>query len=128
MKDPINNMFYGAPPIIHEQAKKLRKYETQAEKVLWAHLSNKKLGVKFRRQHPLNQFIVDFYCHELKLVIEVDGKIHLRKEKMEYDKTRTEHLNYYSLHVIRFKNEKVLNEIQVVINDIKSKVAELGNP
>lgn len=76
----LHNMFFGASPVIHKQAKELRKRETKAEKILWSFLSNHQLIVKFRRQHPVNQFIVDFYSHELKLVIEVDGEIHLKKE------------------------------------------------
>lgn len=124
MKDNLNNMFYGAPSMIHIQAKTLRKNETRTEKILWTHLSNKKLGVKFRRQHPVSQFIVDFYCHELKLVIEIDGKIHLRKENIEYDKMRTQLLNYHNLQVLRFSNEEVLKDIQEVINRIKLKVKQ----
>ena len=125
MKDNLNNMFYGAPPLIHKQAKILRNHETKTEKIVWAHLSNKKLGVKFRRQHPVNQFIADFYCHELKLVIEVDEKIHLSKENMEYDQMRTQLLNQYHLQVIRFTNEEVLKNIQQVLNLIKTKIEQI---
>ena len=72
-------MFYGAAPIIHKQARELRKRQTKAEKVLWDFLTNHKLQVKFRRQHPIGKFIADFYCHNLKLVIEADGEIHQKK-------------------------------------------------
>ncbi|MFD0977693.1 endonuclease domain-containing protein [Salinimicrobium gaetbulicola] len=81
MKNNPHNMFYGAAPIIHEQAKKLRNRETKSEKILWCLLSKRQLNVKFRRQHPISLFIVDFYCHELKLVIEADGEIHQKKRK-----------------------------------------------
>ena len=59
-------MHEGAKPILFQRAQKLRKRETEAERILWEKLSNKQLGVKFRRQHPLYRFIVDFYCHELR--------------------------------------------------------------
>lgn len=63
---------------------------TQAEEILWKHLRNKKLnGMKFRRQHPLDMFIADFYCHEKKLIIELDGGIHETPEQQEYDEGRT---------------------------------------
>ena len=79
MENKIYHMFYGAAPIIHKQARELRKRQTKAEKVLWDFLTNHKLQVKFRRQHPIGQFIADFYCHNLKLVIEADGEIHQKK-------------------------------------------------
>lgn len=69
-------MFYGAPPYIFEKARKLRETMTPAEQILWKYLKKRQLkGCKFRRQHPLSEFIADFYCHSLKLVIEVDGGI-----------------------------------------------------
>ena len=128
MDENPHNMFYGAPAIIHKLAKDLRQRETKAEKILWSFLSNKKLQVKFRRQHPISQFIVDFYCHELKLVVEADGEIHNQKEQREYDKMRDAHLKNLGLHILRFKNleilidsETVINRIQLTIGGLKSK-------
>ena len=70
-------MFYGATPLIFERANQLRKHQTESEKLLWEILKNKRmLGLRFKRQHPIDKYIADFYCHSLKLVIEVDGKIH----------------------------------------------------
>jgi very-short-patch-repair endonuclease len=70
-------MWKGAPESSFAKAKALRKDETQAEKILWAKLRNNQLkGYKFRRQHPIGLYIVDFYCHQLKLVIEIDGDYH----------------------------------------------------
>lgn len=75
------NMFYGASRNIFEKASELRNNMTEAENLLWVELKNRKIfKVKFRRQHPIDIFIVDFYCHEFKLVIEIDGEIHLEKE------------------------------------------------
>ena len=71
------NLTWAAKPDIYKKAKELRKSMTVAEELLWNRLKNNKLGgLKFRRQHPLDIFIADFYCHKLKLVIEIDGEIH----------------------------------------------------
>ena len=69
-----NKMHAGANKFIFQRARELRDRETNAELVLWGYLKGKPLGLKFRRQHPYAVFILDFYCHALKLVIEVDGK------------------------------------------------------
>ncbi|GAB4246991.1 MAG: hypothetical protein Tsb0034_26070 [Ekhidna sp.] len=71
------NMFYGATPSIFEKAKMLRQNMTRQELILWKELSaNKLLGLRFKAQHPIGNFIADFYCHKLKLVIEIDGDSH----------------------------------------------------
>lgn len=113
------NLFYGASPEIHKRAKELRKQMTPAEKVLWNFLKNKSLeGFKFRRQHPIDKYIVDFYCHQKKLVIEVDGSIHDQLDQKEYDSGRTSVLEEFGLKVIRFRNEEVLDNFQSVIGRI----------
>jgi len=111
-------MFYGASPDIFKKAKALRDNPTKAEKVLWEKLRLKQLGVKFRRQHPINIYIADFYCHEKKLVIEVDEDYHLVPDQKEHDELRTEDLKEFGIEVIRFKNEQVLNEINEVLKMI----------
>jgi len=73
-------MHYGASNIIFQRAEELRKNSTKEEEIVWGFLCGNKLGVKFRRQHPLSNYIADFYCHSLKLVIEIDGGIHLRSD------------------------------------------------
>ncbi|WP_240925062.1 endonuclease domain-containing protein [Maribellus sediminis] len=116
------SMFYGAKPHIFEKAKMLRKNMTGAEKLLWEQLKGKKiLELRFRSQHPIDIFIADFYCHPLKLVIEVDGGIHKSKEQNEYDIGRTAELNYWGIEVVRFTNEEIENDIKKVINSIKQK-------
>lgn len=127
MQEETNNMFYGAPPVIHQQARSLRKRQTEAEKILWNFLSNRKLRFKFRRQHPIHQFIVDFYCHELKLVIEVDGLIHLKVENREYDEDRTKHLENFGLTILRFNNSEVLENPEDVVLRIKFELDEIQN-
>jgi very-short-patch-repair endonuclease len=95
----------------------MRTEATLAEKQLWQRLKNKQLlGFKFRRQQVIDRFIVDFYCHEIKLVIEVDGEIH-NYTQVE-DAIRQEFLESLDLRVVRFKNEDVLLRIKGVLVEI----------
>jgi cyclase len=95
------NMFYGASNIIFENAKRLRNNVTEAENLLWQVISNKQLGVKFRRQHPISCFIADFYCHETKLIIELDGNIHDQPEVINNDIERQKVLEEFGIRVMR---------------------------
>ena len=114
------SMFYNAKPHIFEKAKALRNNLTEAELKLWEYLKGKKiLGLRFRPQHPVDIFIADFYCHPIKLVIEVDGGIHKTKDQIEYDIGRTGELNYWGIEVIRFTNEEIENNISNVIKRIE---------
>jgi len=111
---------YGASKEIVERARDLRKRMTDVEILLWSHLRNKKLdGFKFRRQHPIWIFIADFYCHEVKLVVELDGGIHQQKEIKEHDINRTAELKRFEIKVIRFTNEEVLENTEKILNQIK---------
>jgi cyclase len=112
-------MFLGANNLIFENAKRLRSNLTQAELVLWGYLNGKQLGAKFRRQHPINDYIADFYCHEHRLVIEVDGGIHSEPDVLANDIIRQQYLENNTLKVIRFTNYEVLNQIEKVLNTIK---------
>jgi very-short-patch-repair endonuclease len=94
----------GTSVFVDTAAKRLRKKLTPAEKHLWQVLKSRQLaGLKFRRQHPVGKFILDFYCADYKLVIEVDGEIH--KSRVEYDAARTAQLETYGCTVLRFSNE-----------------------
>lgn len=94
---------------------------TVVEKTLWNCLKNKKLdGFKFRRQHPIHIYIVDFYCHELGLIIEVGGEYHNKLEQVKKDEQRTELLKFQELNVLRFTNEEVLSSLIKVIDEIKN--------
>ncbi|WP_319591813.1 endonuclease domain-containing protein [uncultured Draconibacterium sp.] len=116
------SMFYGAKAHIFDNAKLLRKNMTEAELLLWEHLKGKKiLGLRFRPQHPIDIFIADFYCHPIKLVIEVDGGIHKSRDQKEYDIGRTAELNYWGIDVVRFTNEEIERDITQVIETIKQK-------
>ena len=85
--------------------------------MLWEHLRKKKLGVRFKPQHPIGRFIVDFYCHQAKLAVELDGEIH--KKQKESDLVRTEEIEGYGLRVLRFKNSEVFEDIKGVVEKIK---------
>ena len=93
-------------PAIRARARELRQPQTPAERVLWGRLRNRQLdGYKFRRQHPIGRFIVDFYCAECRLVIEIDGDTHL--DQVEYDQERTAWLEARGHRVVRFTNQDV---------------------
>jgi len=120
------DMFYGADATTLRAAGMLRKNMTLAEIILWKKLNDRRIfKVKFRRQHPINFFIVDFYCHEYKLVIETDGDIHNDIEKAEYDIGRTAELERYGIKVIRFTNEQVIHNLDLVIIEISNVISEL---
>ncbi len=114
-----NTMFYGAKPEIFIRARALRNNMTIAEKRLLEKLRNNQvLGLRFKSQHPISQFIVDFYCHPLKLVIEIDGEIHDIKCNKEYDDNRTFELEKLGLTVIRFNNKDIIEGIDSVVQKI----------
>lgn len=113
-------LFHKASPLIFKRAHTLRDRMTEAESVLWSRLCNKQLGVKFRRQHLLSNYIADFYCHELKLVIEIDGSIHKLKENKLLDAERQKNIEELGIKVIRFSNHEVFHEIKKVLGKIKS--------
>jgi very-short-patch-repair endonuclease len=114
-------MYFGAKPDIFKLAKELRKAETEAEKILWSKLNrNQILNLQFRKQHPINIFIADFYCPKIKLVIELDGSIHELPEYQSHDIGRTEVLNDFGITVIRFTNEQIVEQIDSTIESIKT--------
>jgi very-short-patch-repair endonuclease len=109
-------------PTIRQFARELRQPHTAAEATLWRHLRNRNLNYKFRRQHPIEVFIIDFYCARAKLLIEIDGESHLQKAQIEYDQSRTEYLETLGYKVIRFTNEDVRYNIQAVVTEIIEEV------
>ena len=114
------DFYFGALAETKARAAELRKNMTYAEKVLWQQLRNRKVeGLKFRRQHPADIFILDFYCHDLKLAIEVDGGIHNQKDQKEWDESRTYQLNEFGIKLLRFSNDDVIYHTERVIDLIK---------
>jgi len=122
-----DNLHKEAIGRLYQYGRELRKELTEAEKLLWAELRNRKLnGLKFRRQHPLDKFIVDFYCNEKKLVVELDGSVHDEKINKEYDEARTAMLAGLNVFVLRFRNEEVINNMQNVLERIRT-IADMLN-
>ena len=118
-KKYFNNLHKGAKASTHQHARELRKTDTEAEQKLWNLLRNRQLKEKkFRRQHAIDQYILDFYCHECKLAIELDGNHHSEKEVQEYDRARTVLLNQYGISVLRFWNYEVISEVEKVLEKI----------
>lgn len=113
---------YNRPPAhMIELAKKLRKHQTDAEALLWQLLRNRQIAsAKFRRQHPIEGYIADFYCHEHKLVIELDGGQHFTERGIQKDKERTQRLNTLGIAVLRFDNRQALLETEAVLTQIYS--------
>jgi very-short-patch-repair endonuclease len=100
-------MHGNATQTIFSNAQNLRKELTEAEEIVWNMLRNRKLeNLKFRRQHPIDYFVLDFYCHELKLAVELDGEIHEKGENKVYDKNRTTRLRDLGITVLRFTNSE----------------------
>ena len=113
-------MFYGAKKETFEKAKTLRENMTDAEKNLWQRLNKSQLGVRFKAQHPISIFIADFYCHQHKLVIEVDGEIH--EYQKEYDYGREMEMEKFEIKTIRFSNQEIFSDIEIVIAKIKNEI------
>jgi len=122
----LRNRYETARPSAYKLMKELQKNRkqqtTEAEQVLWEQLRTKKLSFKFRRQHIVDEFIVDFICIEKRLIIEVDGKYHNTKEQQEADELRTEILNTLGFKVIRFTNEEVIGDIDKVLKHISEEL------
>ncbi|MGA1410764.1 MAG: endonuclease domain-containing protein [Prochlorotrichaceae cyanobacterium] len=112
----------GTTPEIEEAARKLRQNLTPAEERLWNALRGRKLkGLRFRCQHPVGRFILDFYCPSCKLVVEVDGGIH--DQQQDYDKARSDRLEAFGYKVLRFTNDAVMNDLSNVLSEIAEAVA-----
>ena len=103
-----------------ERRKELRENQTPQEEKLWWYLKDKRMGYKFRRQHSVGGYILDFYCKEKRLIIEIDGGIHQTKENREYDMVRDKFFTELDYKVLRFRNDEVEKNISEVIRKIKS--------
>ena len=117
----LAEIYQGANPSTLHNARELRHRCTKAEKILWSLVRNRQLkGKKFRRQHAIARYVADFYCHESKLIIELDGYHHARKKAKEYDELRTKVLAEIGITVIRFWNEEIINSPQKVLRKISN--------
>ena len=102
------NMFYGAHPLIFQKAEQLRNNMTFAEEILWNYLKTNNWGLKFRRQHPIANYVADFNCHSKKLIVELDGTIHDVEDVKRNDEIRQSALEALGLKVVRLQNQEVL--------------------
>lgn len=111
---------YNAEYKTFKNARALRKNQTVAEKLFWKIVSNRKiLGFKFRRQHPIGKYIVDFYCHEVLLVVELDGDVHDLERIKNYDERREAELKKLGLTITRFTNEEVFFDTDRTISELE---------
>ena len=109
-------------------AKTMRTNATDAESLMWQLLRAKRfMNLKFRRQHVMAPYIVDFYCHELGLVLELDGSQHNKEDGRAYDAERTKFLEALGLKVVRYRNYEVLEQTDVVLEDLWNVCTELKN-
>ena len=121
----MKNPYISYNPKLVEKARENRRNQTTAEKKMWSILQNRQLeNYKFLRQKPLNNFIADFYCAELMLVIEVDGDSHIKQR--EYDMLRSEKLEEYGIKVIRYQNNEIMSNLDSVYKDLKEKIKNLS--
>jgi very-short-patch-repair endonuclease len=125
MTDKTTARVRGTTLEIEAAARRLRQNMTPAEQRLWDALRNKQLdGLKFRTQHPVGPFILDFWCPAHKLVVEVDGSIH--DYQVDGDEARTRQLEAYGYHVLRFRNQEVMDDLPAVLERIRQ-VASLSS-
>ncbi|MEO5979869.1 MAG: endonuclease domain-containing protein [Chryseolinea sp.] len=115
----------GARPRLFEYARMNRKPMTPAERKLWNCLKNRKLnGSKFRRQHPIADYIVDFFCLESKLAIEIDGLYHNDPQQLKYDQDRSVVLTEFGIRTVRFTNTEIDEHLDKVLDQIKRNLAK----
>ena len=120
MPEYNDNLHKNSKASTYENARYLRKVQTMAEAKLWKVLRNNQVcNLKFRRQHAFDDYILDFYCHKIKLAIEVDGEVHNDPEVAAYDAARTKNLNENNITVLRFTNDEVEKNITKVIKKIE---------
>ena len=100
----------------------MRNWLTDAERVLWMQLRTKPKGYKFRRQHPAGNYILDFYCHALKLAIKADGDIHNKEKVQEADRERQKNLESEGIYVIRFTNKEIMVNMKSVTEQINTDI------
>lgn len=106
--------------ILKDRRRELRKNETKEEKILWLRVRDNKLGAKFKRQHSIGGYILDFYCSEHKLIVELDGVGHNKVEAREYDKIRDTHFRELGYLTLRFFNSEITSNLERVIEKIVS--------
>lgn len=112
-------------PALKVKARRLRNESTFSEILLWLKIKGKKYGYEFHRQVPIDEYIVDFYCHELRLAIEVDGSSH--DNKYEYDLRRQKRLESLGVRFIRFEDIDVKRRMNDVLRALEIMISEIEN-
>jgi very-short-patch-repair endonuclease len=120
----MHHRFLKNNPILKQRRQLLRNNATPAEKMLWSQLKENQTGYKFRRQYSFGTYILDFYCPQHKLGIEIDGNIHFKKQDLDMYRTRT--LSQYGITIIRFTNDEVEERIEMVLEKIKYHLQHLS--
>jgi very-short-patch-repair endonuclease len=111
-----------------QKRKFLRNHATKAERILWRYLKNSQLeNTKFRRQYSIDQFVIDFYCPDIKLAIELDGSSHFSKDQFPYDIEREKYIKSFGIKIQRFTNEEIYTKLDLVLIQIANKINELKN-
>ena len=110
-----------------EKRRLLRNNMTYCEKIVWLHLKKRQLGYRFLRQYSVDHFVIDFYCPELKLAVELDGNIHEIPEQKEYDEARQKYLVKFGIEFIRITNEEFLSNPNKAFNRIEKTITDLTN-
>jgi very-short-patch-repair endonuclease len=108
-----------------EKRRSLRNNTTYCEKIVWLHLRKRQLGYRFLRQYSVDHFVIDFYCPELKLAVELDGDVHNLPEQKEYDIARQKYLEKFGIKFIRITNEEFLGNPNKAFGKIEKKIISL---
>ena len=103
----------------------LRSNMTYCEKILWLHLKKRQLGYRFLRQYSVDHFVIDFYCPELKLAVELDGDVHKIPEQKDYDKARQKYLEAFGIKFVRITNEEFLGNANKAFSKIEKKIISI---
>src|SRR5947207_9458457 len=119
------NMFYKAHPLIFKRADELRNNPTYSESLVWNYVKDNQFGIKFRRQHPASNYVLDFYAHTIKLAIEIDGDIHSLEDVKRNDLERRRQLESMGIKFLRFSVHQVEKELDQVLAILKIKIRKL---
>jgi len=121
--------FLRNDPTLRQRRRELRRSQTETEKALWSHLPNKPFyGIKFFRQYSIEPYILDSYCPNMKLSVELDGGQHNQCKNKEHDAARSEYLKAHGIEVMRFWNHEVLLNIDSILSELGDKVTPLHPP
>lgn len=119
LNDMAYDMFYGAGKQIFERAEQLKSHFFPAEKLLWDYLKDGKLGAEFKRRHPASLYVLDFYCHELKMVVEIEDTLHHLEDNKAKNPEREKALADMGIEMMRFTNREILTDVEEVLSKIK---------